>query len=112
MHFLSCSVISDVGATKDFLKKEERCFLCLKPDNLSRNCAKTKLCYYCKRMHNSAICNDRNKQGKQTSTNCASNASSILLQTADIVLENLNNKKQVETKVLLDQGSQKSYVKK
>ena len=63
-------------------------------------------------MHNSAICNDRNKQGNQNSTNCASNVSSILLQTADIVLENPNNKKQVETKVLFDQGSQRSYVTK
>ena len=38
--------------------------------------------------------------------------SSILLQTADIVLENPNNKKQVKTKVLFDQGSQRSYVTK
>ena len=52
------------------------------------------------------------KQGNQTSTNFASNVSSILLQTANIVLENPNNKKQVKTKVLFDQGSQKSYVTK
>ena len=91
------------------MKKGKRCFLCLKPDHLSHNCTKTKPCYYRKGMHNSAICNDRNKQGNQTSTNCASNVSSILLQTADIVLENPNNK-QVETKVLFDQGSQRSYV--
>ena len=46
-------------------------------------------------MHNSAICNDQNKQENQTSTNCSSNVSSILLQTADIVFENPKNKKQV-----------------
>ena len=63
-------------------------------------------------MHNSAICNDRNKQGNQTSTNWASTVSSILLQTAGIVLENPNNKKQVKTKVFFDQGSQRSYVTK
>ena len=39
-------------------------------------------------MHNSDICNDRNKQGNQTPTNCASHVSSILLQTVDIILEN------------------------
>ena len=58
------------------------------------------------------ICNGRKKQGNQTSTNFASNVSSILLQTANIVLENPNNKKQVKTKVLFDQGSQKSYLTK
>ena len=62
-------------------------------------------------MHNSAVCDDRNKQVNQT-TNWASKVSSILLQTADIVLENPNNKKQVKTKVLFDQGSQRSYVTK
>ena len=35
-----------------------------------------------------------------------------MLQTANIVFENLNNKRQVITKVLFDQGSQRSYVAK
>ena len=83
-----CSVTSDFQAKKDFSKKEKRCFFCLKPDHLSRNCTKTKPCYYCKGTHNSDICNDRNKQGNQTPTNCASHVSSILLQTVDIILEN------------------------
>ena len=107
-----CNVISDFEARKDFLKKEKICFLCLKPDHLSCNCTKTIPCNYCKGMHNSAICNDRNKQGNQTFMNCASNVSSIFLQTADIVLANPNNKKQVKTKVLFDQGSDRSYVTK
>ena len=64
-----CSV-TDFQAKKDFSKKEKRCFFCLKPDHLSRNCTKTKPCYYCKGMHNSDICNDRNKQGNQTPTLC------------------------------------------
>jgi len=44
-------------------------------------------------MHNSAICNNREKinlkqqpSGTQSSTNYASNASSILLQTGEIFL--------------------------
>ena len=86
------SVILDFEARKDFMKKDKRCFLCLKPDNWIRNCTKTKPCYYCKGMRNSAICNDQNKQGNQTSMNCASNVLFILLQTVDIVLENPNNK--------------------
>ena len=76
-------------------------------------------------MHNSAVCENKSKQGKaksevsdldiknvtgETLTNCPSNFASILLQTAEIVLENPFNKKEVRVKALLDQGSQRSYL--
>ena len=59
-------------------------------------------------MHNSAVRENKSKQGKtksevsdsgiksvtgDTSTNCSSNFASILLQTSEIVLENPFNKK-------------------
>ena len=66
-------------------------------------------------MHNSSICNNRDKnsetkpdENNKVSTNCASNISSVLLQTAEILVENPINKKQVKVKVLFDQESQKS----
>ena len=58
-------------------------------------------------MHNSAICNQNNR-GKtsetknsetEISTNCATNFSSVFLQTDDIILENPQTKKQVKVKV-------------
>ena len=64
-------------------------------------------------MHNSAVCENKSKQGKaksevsdsdiknvtgETSTNYSSNLASILLQTAEIVLENPFNKKEVRVK--------------
>ena len=70
---------------------------------MSRNCSKKKARYSCKGMHNSAVWENKSKQGKaksevsdldiknvkdETSTNCSSNLASILLQTAAIVLEN------------------------
>ena len=76
-------------------------------------------------MHNSAVCENKSKQGKaksevsdsniknvtgETSTNCSSNLASISLQTAEIILENHFNKKEVRVKALLDQGSQHSYL--
>ena len=76
-------------------------------------------------MHNSAVCENKSKQGKtisevsasdiknvagETSTNCSPNFASILLQTAEIVLENPFNEKEVRVKGLLDQGSQRSYL--
>ena len=76
-------------------------------------------------MHNSAVCENKSKQGKaksevrdldiknvtgETLTNCPSNFASVLLQTAEIVLENPFNKEEVRVKALLDQGSQRSYL--
>ena len=76
-------------------------------------------------MHNSAVCENKSKEGKaksevsdsniknvtgETSTNCSSNLASISLQTAEIVLENHFNKKEVRVKALLDHGSQHSYL--
>ena len=88
----------------------EKVFLCLKPDHSSRNCGKTKPCFYCKGMHYSAICNNREisktkqetKKETPTSTNHASNFLSVLLQTADILLGNPVNQKHVRNKVLFD----------
>ena len=109
-----CRVISDPEARKEFLRKGKRCFLCLRVDHVSRNCPKSKECFFCKGMHNSAICTNRNNRGKtnqnETTTNYASNFSSILLPTADIILENPLTKKEVRVKALFDQGSQRTYV--
>ena len=120
-----CSLKTDHRARKNFLKEKRFCFLCLKSSHVSRNCSKEKTCCYCKGMHNSAVCEHKCKQGKskseisdadnknetgETSTNCSSNLASILLQSAEIVLENPLNKKEVRIKALLDQGSQRSYL--
>ena len=56
-----CTVISDVDARKEFLKKGGRCFLCLKPNHMTKECHKKKPCYYCQGMHNSAICSPEKK---------------------------------------------------
>ena len=50
------------------------------------------------------------KIGTPISANYVSNVLSVLLQTADILLENSVNKKQVRTKVLFYQGLQRYYV--
>ena len=51
-----CKVISEPEARKEYLRKGNRCFLCLNQSHISRNCSKTKTCYCCKGLHNSAIC--------------------------------------------------------
>ena len=54
-----CKVISELETRKEYLRKGNRCFLCLNQSHTSRNCSKTKTSYYCKGLHNSAICAKR-----------------------------------------------------
>ena len=115
-HWLDkCRVIADPEARKEFLKKGKRCFLCLNVDHVGRNCTKSKSCFYCKGMHNSAIChNKKDKWGKSvtidSSTNYASNFYSALLPTTEILLENPLKKHEVPITALFNQSLQRTYV--
>ena len=84
-----CQIVLDIQARKDLLKKGNRCFICLKADLSSRNGQKTKLCFYCNKLHNSAVCSEKTSaENRRVFTNYASNILSVLLQTADLVIEN------------------------
>ena len=111
-----CNVVMDAVATKEFLRKEDRCFLCLRPGHISGNCQKSKRCFYCKSSHNSAICENKITKNYMaenseinSSTNYSANSSCVLLQTAEIILVNLVNKREIKVKTF-DKGSQGSYV--
>ena len=111
-----CNVVTDAVARKEFLRKEDRCFLCLLPGHISGNCQKSKRCFYCKSSHNSAICENKITKNYMaenseinSSTNYSANSSCVLLQTAEIILVNLVNKREIKGKTF-DKGSQGSYV--
>ena len=42
-----------------------RSFLCLKEDHRIRDCKRKKGCFYCKGLHNSTICSERDKKDDQ-----------------------------------------------
>ena len=118
-----CNIVTDPIARKEFLKNNKLCFRCLKKDHLSRNYKRSKTCFYCKGCHNSAICAERkgstdgsqktdSKNSTESSKNFASGVSTVLLQTADLIVEGTTCEKQIKVKVLFDQGSQRSYVTK
>jgi len=105
-----CKIISEIGLRKEYLKINQLCFICLRKGHLSKNFRRAKSYYFCKSsQHNSAIC-DRKKD--ESSTNCVSEFSTILLQTAILCIVNPKNNKTMKVKVLFDQGSQRSYVSK
>ena len=94
-------MVTDTEARKEFSRKRKRCFSCLNVDRVSRNCTKSKPCFYVKGMHNSAIChNKKDKRDKtaaiDSSTNYASSFSSVILPTTEILLENPLNKQELK----------------
>ena len=102
---------------KEFLRKGHWCFFCLGQGHISRNCQKSKRWFYCKGLHNAAIC--ENKITKKymaenseinSSTNYSANSSCALLQTAEIILVNLVNNREIKVKTLFDLGSQRSCI--
>ena len=79
---------------------------------MSNKCLKTKGCYYCEGIHNSAICNKReeNETTETTSNLSSSNKEIILLQTAEVYVVNERNNKEIKLKVLLDSSFEKSFL--
>ena len=55
MHFSSsCQTITDISAWKTILKRDKRCFTCLKKGHNAEQCDKS--CRKCKRRHHKSIC--------------------------------------------------------
>ena len=43
----SCGTVTDIGARRNLLKLEGRCFVCLRRNHLARNCSPSKVCRIC-----------------------------------------------------------------
>ena len=54
-----CQIVSSPQARKDILRKQGRCFVCLKRGHLSRACASNIRCFLCKQRHHMSICESR-----------------------------------------------------
>ena len=49
-------VVSDIAARRNLLKKNERCFLYLRKNHLSRDCTLPNKCLNCSQLHHVSIC--------------------------------------------------------
>ena len=56
----SCTIVTDVAARKYILKKQGRCFWCLKRNHVARDCSLQIKCSSCGMKHHVAICSKRN----------------------------------------------------
>ena len=132
----SCERVKGALERKEILRRDRRCFICLRIGHLSHECSNTKGCRNCGQRHHQSICSkgakferpksDQEKQpppqGTQTdhtvqettSTTAASTArtkgKTVLLQTARCVATNEDNSNSASVRVLFDNGSQRSYV--
>ena len=129
----SCERVSDPQARFDILRRDRRCFVCLRPGHQGSSCNKD--CRRCHGNHHQSLCRqsiplrespaqNENSHGTQNSTlvshatespQTTTAASSetkrnVLLQTATAIATNEDGSKCTSVKILFDSGSQRSYV--
>ena len=133
-----CNNVTDVEARKLVLRNTGRCYLCLSKYHMSRDCWSGNRCPHCQGRHHVSICSRgmlKKTMSKldtthtsMTMTTCPdtrtppsnrdpthsmyTNANtSILLQTAWAIVYNPNQPHlTTEVRLILDSGSQRSYV--
>ena len=131
-HFSDKSdVVTNIQTIKALLKSHRRCFNCIKKGhNLKKNCRSKKTCFKCKEKDHTSICHqprrseiganekelpenskidDKNKKTFTMLTNSIKNRE-IVLQSAVVLLKSPLIQKHNEAKMILDTGSQRSYI--
>ncbi|XP_078364115.1 uncharacterized protein LOC144648427 [Oculina patagonica] len=115
----SCGVVRDTAQRRSILERDKRCFNCLRFDHETKECTNPKKCRHCQQRHHQSICSTLD-QGKpkevsaeemKTTTTVSNKAKgTVLLQTAKAVAVNDFNSKTARVRILLDTGSQRTYV--
>ena len=123
----SCDVVKDVSKRRNILEKDNRCFNCLRRGHQVKECRNPKTCRHCSQRHHQSVCllrdqerRDQEKSAqkeatppeiKTTTTSVHSKSrGTVLLQTAQAMAVNNQNSANTNVRILLDTGSQRSYV--
>ena len=123
----NCTSVTEVGARKQLLKTSGRCFNCLRKNHMLRNCKSNSKCQKCRRRHHTSICEGGNSSTPSTdlltsnptplpvipttSAHVGSSSSlTVFLQTAKATACNPDNARSAKIRLLLDSGSQRSYL--
>ena len=114
----ACDKVVLVSSRKEVLLKEGHCFLCLGVGHRANQCSSSRKCRKCGRPHHQAICNpptSRNANPSETANQNATTTTTVrtkgkvLLQTARTFAYTTSGNL-VPVRVLLDNGSQRSYL--
>ena len=109
-----CNIVTDTEKRKELLKKTRLCFNCLKGSHQCKNCKVKIKCSKCKKEvnHHTALCNpnySKNVTGDSAITCLIKNNTSVLLQTANVLISDKKCDKRRGVKLLLDPGSQQTF---
>ena len=115
----SCTKVSTIPARREILRKEGCCFVCLRKGHRANECQSHRKCRRCGRKHHQSICeqgsaaltpeNHDIKETPPTTSTVAKTRNNVLLQTARSKAYSADNQL-VPVRVLLDSGSQRSYI--
>ena len=119
-----CNIITDIAARKKFLQEGRRCFVCLRVGHTGKVCFSQYTCFRCKGKHHISICDqkgiptgERNDDNQSNQSNGGTSLmismhNKVLLQTASGMVSNANGNNWTGVKMLFDNGSQRSFIKK
>ena len=131
----SCEKVTGLQDRKDILRRDKRCFICLRIGHVSQECQNSRGCRKCGQRHHQSICSRSNhkktadstkenldthsqtKPGDSAETTTATSAMStsrkgkaVLLQTAQCIATNADSMRSTTVRVLFDTGSQRTYI--
>ncbi|XP_057305140.1 uncharacterized protein LOC130642082 [Hydractinia symbiolongicarpus] len=116
-----CPKYTTISARKEIIKG--RCFSCFSPNHQSKECKKMKSCYHCgeSRRHHRSLCPQKfpskvelSNEGtlQQRESGLISVGEKTVMQTALVQASNPTNATFMETRILLDCGSNRTYITK
>ena len=120
-----CKTYPTVESRKAKIKGN--CFICLKPNHLLKDCKVNKPCFHCQKVgnHHRSLCPKRfssNEESEtlamfadplmvpETESSLLVSGEQVLMQTALTDVVNLDTSKKLSTRLLLDCGSQRTYI--
>lgn len=112
----NCHVVTNRAARQDILRKQGRCFICLRKNHLARDCESKGSCFKCSRRHHVSLCDNLSRippvpeSAAKTNTLQVSSQDNILLQTAQAFVGVENPRSGVRVRLIFDSGSQRSYI--
>ena len=112
----NCTEVTDIESRKSILRKQNRCFICLKRSHIAKDCRSGWNCRRCRKSHHVSICsnNDTTISNEAESANESSQlvvntSNCVLIQTALAKVFNHVVKKDVKVRLLFDNGSQRTF---
>ena len=112
-----------MAARKEKIKGQ--CFICLKPGHHQKDCKANKVCVHCQQTnkHHRSLCINKFQEkpaetahvvtetiSPVTENTLLTSDEQVLMQTATVEVENLEKSGKQTIRLLLDTGSQRSYI--